>query len=328
LSRRWAALVILLATAGPAAAQPIAVTAEPIPLNPRDAGQSRVGALDFLAGFVLGARSPDWGGWSGMVLSPDGRTLTAISDLGHWLTLELRQDSSGRLLGIGAATLQPVRNLQGRPLVDKRWADGEALARDGDGSLLVAFERHHRIWRYAADAAVRARPAAPVDAPAALRQLPANTGIEAMAVLEQGRILLISEAGLPGEPDIAAWLGHPGAWSRLTLARSGPLTVSDATLLPDGDVLLVERHFSLLGAAEVRLSVVPRAAIRPGGRLAGRTLADLTPPLSIDNFEAAAARPGPAGSTLIYLLSDDNQSFLQRTLLVQFRLDPAPARSP
>jgi len=122
------------------------------------------------------------------------------------------------------------------------------------------------------------------------------------------------------------WVGRPGAWSRLNLARSGSFTVSDATLLPSGDVLLVERDFSLFGAAAlVRLSVVPRAAIRPGARLVGRTLAQLAPPLTVDNFEAAAARTGPDGATLIYLMSDDNQSFLQRTLLFQLRLDPAAA---
>jgi len=71
--------------------------------------------------------------------------------------------------------------------------------------------------------------------------------------------------------------------------------------------------------------VVARAAIRPGARLVGRTLAELAPPLTVDNFEAAAARAAPDGATLIYLLSDDNQSFLQRTLLFQLRLEPAAA---
>jgi hypothetical protein len=49
-------------------------------------------------------------------------------------------------------------------------------------------------------------------------------------------------------------------------------------------------------------------------------LALLAAPLSVDNFEAVAVRPAPDGSTLIYLLSDDNQRMLQRTLLLQFRL--------
>jgi hypothetical protein len=326
--RRWpaaAALVVLLAAAGPAIADSVAVTAEPVALDPHDPSLRRIGSLDFVAGFVLSGRSSQWGGWSGMTISPDGRTLTAISDLGRWLVLDLRHDASGRLTGIGAAAMWPVLDRQGRPLESKSWADAEALARDRDGSLLVAFERLHRLWRYPRQIAGRALPVA-VDAPAAILKLSANTGVEAMTVLGDGALLLISEDGLHGEPDIAGWVGRPGAWSRLNLARSGSLTVSDATLLPNGDVLLVERDFSLLGAsAVVRLSVVARAAIRPGARLVGRTLAELAPPLTVDNFEVAAARTAPDGATLIYLLSDDNQSFLQRTLLFQLRLDPAAA---
>jgi len=143
-------------------------------------------------------------------------------------------------------------------------------------------------------------------------------------VLDGNRILLVSEAGMPGEPDIAAWLGRPGVWSSLMLARTATLTTSDATRLPDGDLLLLERRFTLIGGAAARLSVVPRAAIRPGARLAGTTLAELSPPLVTDNFEAVAARPGPAGATLIYILSDDNRSFPLRTTLLQFRRDPPP----
>jgi hypothetical protein len=321
---RVAALALLLAFSGPAAAESIAVSAEPVQLDPQHPGKSRVGALHFLAGFVLRSGASDWGGWSGMLISSDGKTLTAISDVGHWLRLELRHDPSGRMIGIGPAAILPVLDRQGRPLVEKRWADAEALVRDTDGSLLVAFERQHRILRYAQDAAGHFLPPTPVDAPAAIQRLPANSGIESMVVLDGGRLLLISEAGLPGEPDIAVWLGRPGAWSRLTLARAGGLAASDATRLPSGDLLLVERDAPLVGVAVARLSIIPRAAIRPGARLVGTTLADLAPPLVVDNFEAVAARPGPDGSTLIYLLSDDNQSFLQRTLLFQFRLDPAP----
>jgi hypothetical protein len=325
--RRWpaAALVFLLAAAGPALADSAYVTAEPVALDPSNPSLRRIGSLDFLAGFALHGHTSQWGGWSGMTISPDGSRLSAISDIGSWLVLDLRHDASGRLTGIGAASMWPVLDRQGHPFESKSWEDAEALARDRDGSLLVAFEHLHRIWRYPRDITGRALPV-PVDAPAAILQLPANTGIEAMTVLGDGTLLLVSENGLPGEPDIAAWLGRPGAWSRLTLARSGSLTVSEATLLPSGDVLLVERDFTYLGAAiVVRLSVVPRAAIRPGARLVGRTLAEIAPPLTVDNFEAAAVRTAPDGATLIYLMSDDNQSFLQRTLLFQLRLEPAAA---
>ena len=46
----------------------------------------------------------------------------------------------------------------------------------------------------------------------------------------------------------------------------------------------------------------------------------LAPPLSLDNFEAISATRGPDGGLRLYILSDDNFSALQRTLIMQFTL--------
>jgi hypothetical protein len=40
----------------------------------------------------------------------------------------------------------------------------------------------------------------------------------------------------------------------------------------------------------------------------------------VDNFEGIAARRGPKGETLIYLISDNNFRSGQRTLLMMFAL--------
>ena len=40
--------------------------------------------------------------------------------------------------------------------------------------------------------------------------------------------------------------------------------------------------------------------------------------MNVDNFEGMATRQGSTG-TLIYLISDDNRSPVQRTLLMEFR---------
>jgi hypothetical protein len=41
---------------------------------------------------------------------------------------------------------------------------------------------------------------------------------------------------------------------------------------------------------------------------------------NIDNMEGLAVRRGPKGETLLYILSDDNYSPLQRTLLLMFEV--------
>ena len=65
---------------------------------------------------------------------------------------------------------------------------------------------------------------------------------------------------------------------------------------------------------------MPANAIKPGARLRPIHLATLAPPLTVDNFEGVAARRGPQGETLIYLVSDDNFQAAQRTYLMMFRL--------
>src|SRR3546814_9241137 len=47
------------------------------------------------------------------------------------------------------------------------------------------------------------------------------------------------------------------------------------------------------------LSIVPAASIGPGARLAGRLLAELRLPQTLDNFESVAARSAPDGATFI-----------------------------
>ena len=80
------------------------------------------------------------------------------------------------------------------------------------------------------------------------------------------------------------------------------------------------RHFSVLGGARVRLERVPAGAIRAGAVLQGALVARFERPLTVDNFEGVAAVQGEGGETLVYILSDDNFNFLQRTLLLLFRL--------
>jgi len=55
--------------------------------------------------------------------------------------------------------------------------------------------------------------------------------------------------------------------------------------------------------------------------LHGLIIAELKPPLNIDNMEGIAARSGDNGETIIYLKSDDNFDHDdQRTLLLMFAL--------
>ena len=60
--------------------------------------------------------------------------------------------------------------------------------------------------------------------------------------------------------------------------------------------------------------------IRPGAVLDGEVLIEVGLPHQIDNMEGIAVSPHPRGHR-ITLVSDDNRSLLQRTLLLEFLLE-------
>lgn len=313
------AFIILLLPLRPAAADPVELHVRRVPLDTRAPERTRAGSLEYLAGFELIGLDRRWGGFSSMILTAAGDRLIAVSDFGHWLRLELEHDEAGRLTGVGRAELGDLPGPDGRKLDGKPAADAEGLSVGPNGGFLVSFEREHRIWLY--DGAEPPFGAAPVafPAPKAIAALPANGGIESLEMLSGARLLALAEGDEDGEGDIPGWLWQEQSWHPLTWTRVRPFRPTDAAVLPDGDLIVLERRFSLAGGPGARLSVVEATDIAPGARLFGTPIAELRMPQSVDNFEGIAARSAPDGSILVYLLSDDNRSDLQRTLLLQFR---------
>ena len=225
----------------------------------------------------------------------------------------------GRLVGIGDGALYPIRNEAGQP-VRGHWRDAEDLARLADGRRAVGFERRHRIWLYAGDVARAAAEA--LATPAGMGEAPHNGGIEALTQLADGRLLALTEDFRASEGGMRGWIitlgGGAAPFAYLPAHDFHPTALAT---LPDGDVLVLERRFTLVAGPGARLVRVARAAIAPGARLTGRELGRLELPLAVDNFEGLAVRRDGAGRTLVYLVSDDNYNPVQRTLLMQFRLD-------
>lgn len=312
-------LVAALTTVTPTAAEPIEIEADRQYLNPGDRSQDRVGKLLWRGGLALSSPDPDFGGISGLLIAPDGQTMTAVTDRGHWITARLHYDSNGWLADVSQARIDALGGLNGAALKGKKERDAESLALLADGTRLVSFEHKHRIWRYPAVPQGQRGVPETVPPPPGLADAPANKGIEALVSLRDGRLLGLTQ-GRDDDPDVGAYLLEDGRWARLSYPKSAAYKPTGAALLPDGDVILLERRFSLLGGLAARLSVLDAAAIRPGAPLVPHRIAELTPPLTVDNMEGVATRRGPAGETLVYLISDDNFHALQRTLLLMFEL--------
>lgn len=299
---------------------PIAVSADSISLGPDSPGPDRVGGLVFRGALELASPSAGFGGYSGLAVSPEGKRMLAVSDRGAWLSARLVYDAGGGLAGLAEARLGRLMALDGLPLRGKADSDAESLALMPDGSLLVSFERRHRLLLYPGPFSLQGRPRR-LDMPAWLADAPYNNGVEAVASLAGGRILLLAERhGGPGRTLGA--LGDGRQWRKVFYATSEDFAPTAAAALPWGGLLVLERRYSLSQGVSARLMLVPAADIAPGSTMKGRQVALLAPPLLVDNMEGMAIRKGPQGSALVYLISDDNFSPLQRTLLMMFQLRP------
>jgi hypothetical protein len=328
--RRIAAIVFLAAFAAAAAAQqpaaqePVAVFSQTVPLDPRDPSARQAGALEYRGGIALRSTDARFGGFSGLHVSTDGATLLAISDRGAWLRLALRYDNSGRLIGAARAEMGPLIGEDARPLTGLA-ADAEALAVLSDGSMLVAFERRHRILHYAEAEPPFSKPPTPFPAPEGLEEAPSNGGLEALVHVGRGFLVAIAERMTAGGGVLAAWVGRAGVWEPFGYVRKPGFRVTAAGLLPGGDLVVVEHRYSVASGSVARFVRVPRDAIAPRRRVEGKALAELAPPLTTENFEGIAVRRGDNREALIYVISDENFNPLQRTLLMVFALkDEAP----
>ena len=129
----------------------IQIAAKPITHFSKASQVVQFGPLTFLGGLGLSSGEREFGGLSGLALEPDGRSFVAVSDEGAWLTAQLSVDGR-RPVGIEAARMGPILGVDGIPYKRKRDKDCEAIAiLDGTlqrGTLLMAFERNHRIERF------------------------------------------------------------------------------------------------------------------------------------------------------------------------------------
>jgi hypothetical protein len=296
-------------------AEAVRVDAHPVALNADDASQTIAGQLDYRGGLALSSPDPRFGGFSALGVSADGRRMVALTDRGARFSAHLVYDERGHLAGLRNTDMGAMSGLDGAPLRGSFSTDAEAMSAGVEGEIIVAFERRHRLRRYLPG---RATPEA-LAAPAELDGAPSNGGIEALTLLDDGRLLALTEA-FGSSQALVGWVSDAAGWSVLTYGTLAGFHPTGAATLGNGDVVVLERAFSRLGTNAARLVRLDGAAIVPGARLSGSEIATLQAPLIIDNFEGIAARQGDSGEDVLYIISDDNFRARQRTLLLMFAL--------
>jgi hypothetical protein len=322
--------------AAPAKAEPIEITARPIAHFERGRPDvKRFGDLEFRSGLVLTSPSTHFGGWSDLIVETDGNSLFAISDVGGWLTADIRYDGT-RLTGLTNARLGPILSVDGRPLEVKREQDAESLTLvQGNltrGTVLIGFERLHRIGRFEIRDRELLAPSGYMKMPPEAARMSANQGLEAIALLRagplKGSIIGFAERFTRGSGYHTGWIWTNGEPKSLQLRDIDGFNITGAACLQDGSLLVLERRYRWTEGVKTRIRQLAMADIKPGARLEGRVLIQADYGFEIDNLEGIAVHRSSRGETILTLISDDNfNSLLQRTLLLQFTLLPQKAEN-
>jgi hypothetical protein len=289
----------------------------------RDPSRMRFGALEFRGGLVLTADSPAFGGISALHMEADGAHFLAATDMGSWLRGRIVY-RAGRPAGIADAEMAPMLDAAGRPLSAHIRFDSESLV-ERDGFAYVGAERQERIVRFdLRHHGLRAH-AESVAVPAEFKTFTKNKSLECLAAPPKGaplaeQLIVVTEHILDNAGNFRSYLLKDGATGHFSVRRHGNFDVSDCTVLPSGDLLLLERSFSLFSGLGMRIRRIPLGTIKPGALVDGPVLITADLGDQIDNMEGIGAHRNAEGEIILTLVSDDNFSPIQRNLLLQFKL--------
>lgn len=292
-------------------ADPAVVTITP---RPERAGVSGELAL---TGVWEMTSSHGWFGGFSALTAGQGQTLVAGSDRGFLLDIDLSGRApqavprSFRYVGLSTGGRSEILDL-------------ESLARDpASGTLWAGFESYNLVVRFAADGSRKVR------APGAMAQWSENSGPETLARLADGRFLVIAEGAEDTDETLHQALLFPGD----PVAKGKPLTFRfaapagydpvDATQVPDGRVLILMRRVAYtLPAArfDTAIAIADPRAIGKGKAWPAQVIARMEGGIFADNFEGIAfvASPEDPQRGAVWLVTDDNFSVFQRSLLIRF----------
>lgn len=294
----------------------------------RDPTRVRFGALEFRGGLELTSGFSAFGGISGLIM-PDHDHLIAVTDHGSWLKARLVY-KEGRLAGVAETEMAPLLGGDGTPIAAQGARDSESLTRIG-ANFYVGVERVERILRFDFDKKGFAARGTDMRVPADFKSFGKNGSLECLASPPPGQpyagqLIVVTERVLDAAGNLRAFVLDPATKDgssgvvRFSVSRSDDFDVTDCTMLPPGDLLILERRFSPARGVAMRIRRIPLAAIQDKALVNGPVLIEADLGYQIDNMEGIAVTKNAAGETIVTVVSDDNFSPIQRNLILQFAL--------
>jgi hypothetical protein len=235
--------------------------------------------------------------------------------------MQARLDYRGdRLSGISIPHLVPA--LPGSTKAIKR-NDTEDLAIGSRGEIAIALEEdHQQIAIRTVRNGVLGKPKI-ITLPGASRKLGINKGIESLVFVpggnaHAGRLLAIAERPTKrSDKTIPCWIIKAG---RCAIKKREGFSITAARFLPGGDLMILERSLAPGFDLKMQLRRIPANQIGIKKIMDGDIVMQADLSKQIDNMEGLGVHQDRNGQTILTLVSDDNQNFFQRTLILQFAL--------
>jgi hypothetical protein len=227
----------------------IAVQATPIAaFDNREPDKTHFGTLEFRGGLALTSSYEPFGGISALHMAPDGSRFVAVTDRGSWLRGRIVY-RDGKPAGIADAEMAPILGDDGKPLAARGWYDTESLTETG-GKFYVGIERANRIVRFDYRRDGFKTRGKPIAVPPDFKTFSYNKSLECLTAPPKGaplagHLIAVAEHSLDKDGNHRAFVLAGGSGDkkvmRFSVKRSADFDISDCTILPPGDLLLLER---------------------------------------------------------------------------------------
>ncbi|MEM9332544.1 MAG: esterase-like activity of phytase family protein [Pseudomonadota bacterium] len=310
-------LFLLLPTI--AFAEPLKIKAKAFTTFKAGVEQRNFGKLEFLGGLILKSKHDDFGGLSAFRFM-NGSTFIAITDKARVITGTLERKDA-RPFKIKGEKITRIKDSNGKTITGAKDKDSESIAMI-ENQFLIGYERNDRLMRFnlrgrtlIADAAYKID-FEPFD-------FPENKGLEAIAFDKASRKLFaFAEYALNSEGNHKGFIVSNGKIEKeISVRERNGFSLTDAAFLPDGDLLMLERYYNPLIGPFMQLRRIARETLETDQIWDGDVIAYFDNTYEIDNIEGLAISEMDNGATRLTLVSDDNFSRNQRTLLLEFKLN-------
>ena len=280
------------------------IKVEPIPLDSNDLSFKQLGKLTYRGGVKIIPNDTLFRGFSGILISPNGKDLIAVGYGAKWMRGSVSYDTNGNLSGFSVDTVIVLQGLDGKPIKEKKDRDAECLTYDGN-YYYVGFEENTRIWRYK-NLYGKAEEVALPDEALKNEWFNPGAGFSSVAAIKNGTVLAFLEGCWDLNYNTKGSYISDSLKEVIWFKSSWPYLLVDLAPLPNGDLISLQvtrvysekydhTRISRVGFNQDDLSKV----------LNPETLGIIKAPMTTAaKYESVTSRLGPDNEVYIYLMSD------------------------